>query len=461
MLNKGARTKTLKKVDKFLMNLEDELDVDELMAENFDIHNFNPEFKIDENKVGNVVKDLSVKPLVKEADDYEIIHEDLPHIPFSLVCSGCRGAGKSVVAQQLLSFYNGHFDKVILLSPTAMLDRKWKLIFDKLDLPWIINETIFLTYREDIMKKLIKQLTKANKLKDFKDKVKVLMIFDDIITSLPKNVKKSVINKIFLNNRHLNLSIINITQSFMLLDSNLRKNCSQLCLWDTDNCAEEENYQTELSGKLGFTRKEKFMNFKRIFDFATKEKHSFLYINTHNRDKMFNKGFKENIDVEKILSQFSDGVKGFNKNKVKKNDLFSVNKLKKNVKGMTISKLKNIQEKKSLKPLFEKQKPNVDFIKNLLRKKFKEVDEEEFEVKENNKLLKNKPVIQEVERVGDDFGLCPCALDKIKDVGELCDNGINKLIRRLRLDETLPKSVNIKILKRISLKKLKEISRNP
>ena len=81
----------------------------------------------------------------------------------------------------------------------------------------------------------------------------------------------------------------------MMIDSNFRKNCSQICLWKSENQKEINNYIEELSGTLGRTRQEQKENFLDLYEFATEEPHSFLYINYHQpkKENKFHRNFDE------------------------------------------------------------------------------------------------------------------------------------------------------------------------
>ena len=126
------------------------------------------------------------------------------------------------------------------------------------------------------------------------------MIFDDIITLLPKNKKKTIFNRLILNNRHYNISTIINSQSFKLLDSNFRKVASQIALFKTDNTMELDNYIKELSGMLGGgSLAEARRRFFRAFRYATNDPHSFLFINYHHKNVLF-KNIDEPIDLESL-----------------------------------------------------------------------------------------------------------------------------------------------------------------
>lgn len=93
------------------------------------------------------------------------------------------------------------------------------------------------------------------------------------------------------------------SQSFKLFDTALRKNCSQICLWRTDNMSELRNYYEEYGALLGNTSREQRENFLKLYNFATSGDHDFLYINTHNRPNIFFKNLNEIIDVASVCAK--------------------------------------------------------------------------------------------------------------------------------------------------------------
>ena len=245
--------------------------------------------------------DLTNKPVNDGKDDFIFTHKNLPRIPFSMLVNGSRDSGKSVVSQSTFKFLLPYFDKVILYSPTADLDAKWKICFEKLGVEYKPGDNVFYDYNEMLLSKQMRKLRKINKgKKTMIEKFRTLFIFDDMISQIPKNKKYTKFNRLTLNNRHYGASIIIISQSFMMIDSNFRKNCSQICLWKTDFQEETDNYIKQLSGCLGRIKKDQRENFLDLYEFATEEPHSFLYINYHQPEKenRFHRNFDEILRFE-------------------------------------------------------------------------------------------------------------------------------------------------------------------
>jgi len=234
------------------------------------------------NKIN--VKSVDIKPLFKDNDDYvESPHPNLLRMPFSLLEIAPKGSGKTVLLQNLLVWYHKYFDNIFIFSPTLYLDNKWKLLIDKLNIP---VQNLFTKYEEKNLIVLMNKIKMANKGKKNKEKLRTLIIFDDIIEQLPKGKKVSSLNKLAMNHRHYNISHIIISQAFKKIDPVIRMNTTGIILFNTDNSAERFKIIEELSGN--YSKKE----FEKIYIEATNEKYSFMFLNYDNR-KIFKRFDKE------------------------------------------------------------------------------------------------------------------------------------------------------------------------
>lgn len=248
------------------------------------------ELKLKDNLERRKVEDLTNKPFIEGEKDYEEVHPNLARIPFTYLINGARDSGKTVTTHSLLKFYHTFFDEIHIWSPTAELDFKWGKVIEAYEIP---KNNIHKRYSEIFMKRIMKEIKKKNKGKPFSEKMNILFIFDDMITQLPKNKKFTAFNQLLLNNRHFNVSIMILSQSYHLLDSNVRKNASQLILFKSENLMEIKNFYEELSGAVG---KE---NFIKLYEFATAEPHDFLYINYHRSigDGRYMRNFDDELEV--------------------------------------------------------------------------------------------------------------------------------------------------------------------
>ena len=244
------------------------------------------------NKIN--VKSVSIEPLFRVKDDYLAPpHPNLLPLPFSILEFAVKGSGKTVLLMNLINWYHKMFDNIFIFSPTVHLDVKWKLMIEKINIP---PQNIFTKYEEKNLVMLLNKIKRANKGKKNKEKMRCLMIFDDIVESLPKGKKVSALNKLAMNHRHLNISHIIISQSFKKVDPVLRINTTGLILFNCDNSIERKKIIEECCGN--FTHKE----FEKLYIEATNEKYSFMFLNYSNR-KIYKNFDKEIGDLNRKPDQ--------------------------------------------------------------------------------------------------------------------------------------------------------------
>tara|TARA_B110000285_G_scaffold186867_1_gene212402 strand:- start:268 stop:618 length:351 start_codon:yes stop_codon:yes gene_type:complete len=90
--------------------------------------------------------------------------------------------------------------------------------------------------------------------------------------------KGKVMNRILMNGRHINLSVIICTQKVSLLSTGIRSNISGAILFKT-NLSEVETIENS------FNYLDSKKQFIKMYHEATKEPRSFLVLNFSNSDK--------------------------------------------------------------------------------------------------------------------------------------------------------------------------------
>lgn len=267
--------------------------------------NFSIKLEEKTNKKKKQIKDVIVKPIFKVKDDYcDPPHPNLLRMPFSLLEIAPKGSGKTVLLNNLLTWYHPYFDNIFIWSPTINLDRKWSLVIDKLRIP---KENLFKSYNDNQVKTLMLKIKQFNENKENKDKIRCLFIFDDMVSQLPKNMRKSAIQKLAQNHRHYNISHIIISQTFKGLDPVLRINTTGMILFNTDNQKEREKIVEELSGNYSNAE------FEKMYIDTVSKKFSFLFINYDNR-KIFECFDKEIGDLNRQPIHLFKKVEKINKN---------------------------------------------------------------------------------------------------------------------------------------------------
>ena len=242
------------------------------------------------NKKKKGVKDLTVKPVFNVKDDYsEPPNPNLLRMPFSLLEIAPKGSGKTVLLNNLMMWYHEYFDNIFIWSPTVNLDRKWRLLIDKLRIP---EENLFTYYSDQEVSGLMARIKNYNRGKENKDKIRCLFVFDDMVSQLPKNIRTSAIHKLAQNHRHYNISHIIISQTFKGLDPVLRINTTGIILFNTDNKLERAKIIEELSGNYSM------IEFEKMYLDTIRQKYHFLYINYDTR-KIYDCFDKEIGDLSK------------------------------------------------------------------------------------------------------------------------------------------------------------------
>jgi hypothetical protein len=237
-------------------------------------------------------KTLSIYKVKDEAETYYTKKDLIFDVPFRLLIVGkSQLSGKSNILVNLLlrdEFYNKDFDgeNIFLVSPSITNDEKLKKIIKVKEIP---EENLFLEYDEDVLKQLYQMLQdEYEEAKEAGEKPQnKLIIFDDMSYNGALKAKQhGIINKIFSNGRHINLSIITTSQKYSDLLTSSRENANGAIFF---NCS---NKQLELieSDHNYLGSKKEFMNmFRKVMD----EKHSFLVVNYTNpkEQRYLNKDF--------------------------------------------------------------------------------------------------------------------------------------------------------------------------
>ena len=287
MLAKVAKLKKLLQIDDDHIALAglltnrtpDEVDID--FKNNDDL-----DFKVKQEKKG--IKNVNKFQVVKKRDNkFDSVISDNPflmNIPFALAIIGVVKAGKTTFMRNILDIYYDAFDKVIFISPTMALDPD---AIHLLDAYPDISAYPSLLALEPIFNKI----KKINKGKDPKDKLKTLIILDDVINQIISLVRKdsSFLNDLMLNRRHAGISMIALSQYFKRFPPLWRTNFSAFALFRQENQGERKKISEELNGHIGVKE------FERIFNEATQESYSALTINFDANDGqyIYTKNFNE------------------------------------------------------------------------------------------------------------------------------------------------------------------------
>ena len=105
--------------------------------------------------------------------------------------------------------WKGVYDKIIIISPTFMLQPIWKQISPS-------GVSVYLEFREEIIMDLMRQQTEDSTRK-------TLILLDDLGEDILHKAK-SVFHKLIANSRHLNISVIHLCQKLTQSPTYCRSN---------------------------------------------------------------------------------------------------------------------------------------------------------------------------------------------------------------------------------------------
>lgn len=241
---------------------------------------------ITKNKLSGAIK----------AHDKDIINPDEPIIKNTKACVsliiGRKRSGKSSLYLSMLNhpaIYRGYYHNIFMICPSKSDDKMSDLmkelekdgkLFDAVN-DANINTIISIIRGEQAQKKAKEKKT-GKKLPELRN----LIIMDDVVSDLPRSHKKNPITNLFYNCRHLNASIICISQSYKNIHPNLRKQADQLFIFPMANKKEVEALQDDWDIP------------NEIFDYAFEDEsdHPFLLVNVcGNKNRFFRKFDKINI----------------------------------------------------------------------------------------------------------------------------------------------------------------------
>lgn len=216
-----------------------------------------------------------ITPLDKQKDDDE---DTFPKKPFNMAMVASKGQGKSTVLLNLLtkkgSPLHKRFNLIFLISPTCSKDDKFEELIEDLGPDQVFNEL-----NVDVLDKIIEMIEAHQNMykNQKKKKPEYLICYDDCIHFL-KGKSNQKIAELFTQNRHYNLSNFILVQKWSgYMPTIVRCNLDCLMIWRCQGRKEEETLLSEI-GDIDYLQP--------IYDIATSEPYSFLYINQYVPNKI-------------------------------------------------------------------------------------------------------------------------------------------------------------------------------
>tara|TARA_R110000868_G_C10961362_1_gene768522 strand:- start:3170 stop:4102 length:933 start_codon:yes stop_codon:yes gene_type:complete len=194
--------------------------------------------------------------------------EIIPAHPASIIFNGRSGSGKSNLCVNLLTrkqFYKDYFDLVFFFSKTAKAD----------DLPEYLNldsKRIYTDFKPEVFQHIFETQEKIIEDKGIHKSPKILIILDDCISD-KKFLNSGYLVKLFIQNRHLNISTWLMSQSFTRVPRVCRLQASSLFIFASTD-SEVEILSTEFAPPNVHKKR-----MRELIGKATSDPYCFLFIN--------------------------------------------------------------------------------------------------------------------------------------------------------------------------------------
>lgn len=195
----------------------------------------------------------------------------MPKAPVGILVCGRSGSGKTNAVVNMLDndlLLKGYFDEVYMMTDT----NPDQTLINDLKLK---KENIISDFTEEDVKKILNENEKIIDQKSFNKSKRILLIFDDILSN-QKFLKSKTATKLASANRHYNVSYIFCTQYFKRIPPVIRTNARYYILF-ASSMSETIKMAEELC-PAKMTKNQ----FIKYFQHATKERYSFMTINTES-----------------------------------------------------------------------------------------------------------------------------------------------------------------------------------
>ena len=242
----------------------------------------------------------TIKPI--KLKDYEVCqskYENVPKLPFRAMLIAPSGGGKTILLQNMiLDIYRNCFSRVYIFSPSIDIDASWapvkKYISDEMKVDSKKENIYFSEYNPEDLEQIIETQYKITefmkKQKDTKRLYSILIVVDDFADN-KSFCRESLLNKLYIRGRHMNISVITSVQIYKSLSTTIRRNITHIFVYKLRNGGDIESLIEELSAIYD---KKTLM---QLYRKATSEPYSFLYVNLMAKsiEEMFYMNFEKRL----------------------------------------------------------------------------------------------------------------------------------------------------------------------
>ena len=242
---------------------------------------------------------LKIEKLTDKDTKYkenESIPEPLPKLPFRALLVACSHSGKTLTIGNMLARKEFGYKRILkenifLFSPTYELGDP-SMHGVELD-----EEHVFKDFDETAIQEIMQDQKDIIKRYGKTKAPHILLVFDDLIAHMPLS-KQSLLIKLFFSARHWKISLILTTQSYKHTPKAVRLNSSHMMIF---KCNNKEKTQ------IGEEQVVDIPVFDAVYEIATKEPYSFLYVdNSKPIRERFYVRFEERIILDEVEEE-NDG----------------------------------------------------------------------------------------------------------------------------------------------------------
>ena len=233
-----------------------------------------------------------------------------------MIRSAPSGSGKTILLQSMiLDIYRNCFARIYIYSPSINVGSIWtpvkKYIKDEMKVDTEKEQCFFEKYVASDLQQIMERHHKViefQKKNDHKTLHSCLIVIDDMADNEKFSRHSSLLNQLYVRGRHNALTVITSVQAYRALSRIIRVNSRQLFFFKMRNYKEIETLTEELAAML-INKKmladtkniaEAKRLFLDIYNQATEEQFSFMYVNLMKQDvnEVFMKNFTHRIIVD-------------------------------------------------------------------------------------------------------------------------------------------------------------------
>ena len=224
-------------------------------------------------------------------------------LPTRALLVGPSGSGKGVLlSNMILDIYRDCFSRIFIFSPSIHVDHTWRPVKDYIKKQLKVEDTekepiYFSEYDPAALEDIISTQHKITKyMKDRGDTkiYQILIVIDDFADDEKFSKHSKLLNSLYTRGRHNMISTITSTQKFRAIGNIIRINITELYIFRLRNHHDLEAFIEEVSA---LADKKTLLD---IYNLATKEEYSFLYVklNSKSKDDMFYIKFNQRIEFD-------------------------------------------------------------------------------------------------------------------------------------------------------------------